>query len=570
MNKRCRVFSFLCVLLLADVGAAMELRLAPARPQGLASKAPPLSEEVPDADILGSDVHLEPLEAYRWITEPGSPFKVALQGNALGQARSVVLTAWDWENRPVAQREYPPVFKEELTLQVQGRGTYVLTLDGLSGGKGVFRLVRSFSVCPDNTPRRNTWKQGRFWIGQCSFPGWHNAKLSHGHFAHPEGMTAEQSMARDAELQARMGLPIVRINLDIRRKDQQGRELDFTWADQCVETFVAHGVELDLQLFMPYGAGQGPILKKYAAVPPEKAPLYPLEEDAQRFFVKQVVERYGQHARFFQIGNEPDNTHQYLGAPEDFANTLRQSREEIRGRWPNAAVTNGGYAFSNSLTAKVAAGTLGLTDFISYHCHYDFPALKKLFAEVQDIHQRAGYKDLPYAMTEMGFGMYTVAEERGNAQQIMQKLLYCWAHGHLGVMLYSSRELWWPRQYKFIPSGHPDYGFVDHFYCPRFVYGAVSALMDHYAGASFEAVLKESDNFHAYRFRRGDDVLVAFFTAEAPLKVGFTSDGKRATLLDLMGNESALESPSVIAVEAGNLPQTLVFHGARAVSLSQP
>jgi hypothetical protein len=159
----------------------------------------------------------------------------------------------------------------------------------------------------------------------------------------------------------------------------------------------------------------------------------------------------------------------------------------------------------------------------------------------------------------------SVGAERASAALEVQKILYCWAHGHLGVLLYSSRELEWPRQYSY--DGVSDYGFVDYFFCPRFVYGAVSAFLDHYAGVRFDHILRESDNLHIYTFRGTDRQLVAVFALREPVPVTLTSNARRATLVDPMGNESPVDNGKQVTLEVGEYPQTVVLYGATEVDV---
>ena len=162
----------------------------------------------------------------------------------------------------------------------------------------------------------------------------------------------------------------------------------------------------------------------------------------------------------------------------------------------------------------------------------------------------------------MGYHMPTVGGERANAVNEMQKLLYCWDHRNTGVLLYSSRELRWPRQ-------HPlEYGFVDYFFCPRFVYGAVSAFIDKYAGFRFERTLAETDNLHAYVFRNGDRRMVAVFAAKEPATVRLRTDASKASLIDPMGNEKQIEAGPVISVAAGAYPQSIALWDSHGVELA--
>lgn len=535
------------------------LKLSPRMPCIPDPGVPALSDTPPDADVVAEkSLAIDPVSPYRWVASPGQSFELNVSAKAGEEIDRAVLTVWDWENRPVAQVTFAVPFAEAVECKVEGRGAYVLTLDGMRGKDCRLRLVRSFSVCPSNEARRSLWKNSGFWVGQCSFPGWHDVEIR-GRSAHPPGLTADESRNLEAELVARMGAQVARINLNVQRRDTEGLDLDFTLTDKCVNAYVSRGMDLDVQLFGPYGDGPGPVLDKYAGKPEDA--IYPLKEKPYRHYVRETAARYAKHARFFQIGNEPGNPHQYGGTAEEFVDQVKQAVDEIRRAAPRIPITNGGYCFANEDTQRVIDGVRGLTDFVSYHWHGDLPGMKQFWADIDRLHRKAGYSDIRYANTEMGYHMPTVGGERTNAVCEMQKLLYCWAHGQIGVLLYSSRELSWPRQHE------AEYGFVDYFFCPRFVYGAVSAFLDRYAGFRFERIIRESDNLHAYEFRSGSRRMIAVFALKPPVKVTLKTDARSATLLDPMGNESAISDAKRVTIQAGEYPQAVVLDEASTVEL---
>jgi hypothetical protein len=60
---------------------------------------------------------------------------------------------------------------DEFHLRVHGNGTYLLTLDAFQEDKCVYRLIRSVSVTPDASVRREAWKGSDYSLGICAFPG---------------------------------------------------------------------------------------------------------------------------------------------------------------------------------------------------------------------------------------------------------------------------------------------------------------------------------------------------------------------------------------------------------------
>jgi len=527
---------------------------------------PPLGAPCADADRENpAGLELRPERAYRWVFNIRKPIRIDVRSARKPETRDVLLTVWDWDLRAVGQARIPVGVPTPVELRVEGRGTYVLTLDALGPEGAACRLVRSVSVCPSAAVRRRTWKESGFWVGQCSFPAWHAAELVPGHPTAPPGLTVEQSRALDAELVARMGVQVARINLDVRRRDEDGMDLDFTTADACVRKYVSRGLKLDIQLFPPAGPGVGPITPGHPEALPGQSPIYPMQEAPYRHFVREVARRYGKHALFFQVGNEPGNALQYRGRPDEYIEQFRQAADEVRRACPGIPVTNGGYCNDNADTQAIIRGLGRQADFASYHCHDHLKGLESFLSRVREMHSVAGADGIPLANTEMGLAMPTVGDERANAVAVMQKMLTCWAQRHEGVLLYSSRELWWPRQFSY--DGVSDYGFVDYFYCPRFAYGAVSAFLDRYAGYRFDRVLQDTPELHAYAFRRGDRRLVALFSTAAPVEVALRADGPASSVIDPMGNGQDVAGQDELRVRVEDYPITVVYPEASRIAV---
>lgn len=463
MSSRCLTA---VTLLLAGVAMAtaapLSLRLDPESPVIPPGAVPSLAEPAPDADRLSdAGLALDPPRPYRWVFSPGEPVTLTATASPGEPGDQVAFTCWDWDLRPVGQLSLAPG-RNSVTLSVDGRGTYLVTLDRLRGSQCTARLARSFALCPDNRRRRARWARSDFWIGQCSFPGWQAARLVEGHAAHPDGLTEAQSRELDAELVARMGVQVARINLPVTRRDDAGLDLDFTLADQCAQAFTDQGLQLVVHLFAPQGPGRGPVLPAYADAPEEWALVYPQQEAAFRHYVREMARRYGRSARFFQVGNEPGNPQQSRFTAPEFAETVRQAVDEVHRQFPRLPVTNGGYCSDNETVQEIISALSGVTQFASYHYHAGLSGLIPFRQRMLQLHGAAAYTPGRLANTEMGYAMPSLVAERENAVQELQKLIYCWAHGDEGVLLYSSREIWWPRVFNY--NGISDYGFVDHFF----------------------------------------------------------------------------------------------------------
>ncbi len=76
-----------------------------------------------------------------------------------------------------------------------------------------------------------------------------------------------------------------------------------------------------------------------------------------------------------------------------------------------------------------------------------------------------------------------------------------------------------------------------------------------------------SDNLHAYAFRGSGRHQVALFALREPVRVTLTANGRRALLVDPMGNTFPTERAQRVTLQAGTYPQTVVFPGATEVEL---
>jgi hypothetical protein len=446
--------------------------------------------------------------------------------------------------------------EEALSFTVIGRGTYLLTLDVVAGAKPIWRLPRSFSVCPSNLRRREAFGGEQFFLGTCSYPdrmSWGNAYGP----GHPPDLTEQQSRELEADLTARLGMQVVRIG-PLGYWFDEAKPMDFELGDACAQTLADRGLKLDLQL----GTGfEWMILDKYRDVKDSKW-RYPPREEPLRRFTRASIERYAKYARFIQVWNEPDNRDFWRGTPQEYVEFLRATVSEIRKVAPNAIIANGGLCFIEpTWTGIIVREIKGLTDWQAYHAHSDVPTLASAFGTMQAVHAAAGYDRPVFVNTEMGYMAWRLDAEREMAATATQKALYCWAHGNRGALLYCSRQAGGPRG--------SDCGFLDYTFCPRFMYGAIAALVDGYAGARFSRILREDRDLHVYEFIAGDRRLVALFTPESrDLAVAVKSDARRAQIVDAMGNTTDAASAQDTKITATFYPTTLVLEGATKVEIA--
>lgn len=537
--------------------AVTTLALRPDMPELPAGDVPALWAELPDADLVAKDLTLSPAVPYHWVFAPGETVLLTASAEVPGR---VLLTVWDWERRPVARHEFAAPFTDELRLEVTGRGTYLLTLDSFTGVECQARLARSFAVCPSNEGRRALWRQSAFWPGCCSFPGRQHWTNSFGP-AHPSGLSEQQAAELDAELSARLGLVLVRPDLPVTWTAPD-RPLDFQRADQAFRAFTSRGFKLALQMGFP-GAADWALMPQYQGVTDPKW-RYPRREEVVRRFTREVVERYAADSAFLEVYNEPDNADFWRGTVDEFIATHHWIADEARRAAPTLPVLSGGLCLMDpERTGLIVRGIADAVDGVGYHSHGGVDGLQAALTAMRATHAAAGYEQPVFYNTEMGFANWRLDMERAAAATAVQKLLYCWAHGNRAGLLYCSRDIGGPRM------SARDWGYLDHFMCPRFTYGAVAAFMDTYAGAVFDRVLAESNGLYAYVFRQGDKRLVSVFVGnDYPRPVTLQTDATAASRLDPMGNSTPLDLPAGRqTVTAGYYPTTIVLAGAARLDL---
>ena len=548
----------LCAGTLALAAGAAEVALRPGMPAVELGKVPRLWDAVPDADRVRPLLTLEPEVAYCWVLAPGEALRVHLRAPLETGGTRAVLTVWDWQRHPVSQTGWALPVDEWVTFAVAGRGVFLLTLDLFDGDTCLGRLPRSFGVLPSNEDKRDAWRRGEFWVGACCFPGRQHWRSDVGP-GHPPGLTEQQSRELDAELSRRLGITVARPDIAAvwPAADQP---IDFARAEAAIEAWTSRGFELDLQLWNP-GADWS-VLPTYAAVTDPKW-RYPAGETALRAFVGACVDRWGRYAKFVELGNETDNPDFWRGTPAEYLAWCQTVVEEVRRRLPEVPIANGGYTFMlPEWSGQYIRALRETTQIQAYHAHGGVDLAKQQLTTLKTGLAAAAVARPRVVNTEMGFCAWRLDMERHMAATAVQKLLYCWAHGNEGALLYCSREYTGPRLTA------NDWGYVDYFMCPRFMYGAVAAFIDQLTGARFERTEVETDALHAYVFSTPDARLLALFAPnDQEREVTVASDATAAQVVDPMGNATAAENAAVVRVKAGLYPTLVRLDGASAVSV---
>ncbi|MDF1825665.1 MAG: hypothetical protein P1U68_13550 [Verrucomicrobiales bacterium] len=490
---------------------------------------PLLHEEVEEEELSGRGLLLEPDKGlYDWTSNGAFRLRVEVDATKFEHG---ILTVWNWHNRALQQRRYMAGEPALVDIEVEGYGCYLLTLDGFVNGKYRKRLIRNIGVTPDLNAARESWKKDEFLLGICTFPGRYHW-MPGGVPTLPAGLSESDAREHEAEMMARLGFQVVRIDesLEMGRRENEGG-VDYLFNDErmdaSVEAYTSRGFELGLQLM---SAADWAVDEKYETVLSHRW-RYPHEEQAQRAYIKALLDRYGKQARFVQIFNEPDQVEFWAGTPDEFVDQFQFSHDQIEKNHGELPVANGGYAFVDPVKTRFFIDHLnGLIDLPSYHSHGELKGMIKNFQRLKTQYRGVGIESAEWMNTETGFDAWRLDQERRQAQAVAQKVLYSWANEHAGIMLFCGRMTRGPGR-----EGR-DLGLVDYQFCPRFAYGAIAGLVSALEGASFESTLVQSRERFVYVFRKGADLIVAGFSTDDAGTVGIESDAVEIQRIDAMGN----------------------------------
>lgn len=525
------------IFFLLSTGFASEtvLRLTPALEPLPVTGVPFLNEKVTEVYSPSDGLTVNPADGLGWTRtaarESGMTLQVTIDPSAFDHA---IMTIWNWHNRPVRQVKLVAGQLHRLTIEVEGGGAYLLTVDGYREGICTHRLIRSVAWTEDLNPARDSWRRDEFLLGVCGFPGRYHWSFRGGPTLPPH-LTEEAARELEADLLARLGFQAIRVDesmeMGLRSGEGDGNYLfDFERMDAVVDAYVSRGFELAFQLMNP---PDWAIADSYRD---EEAQLWTFPRKAVHVqaHAASLLERYGEHVRFVQVYNEPDQVAFWGGTPEEFLTHFDAVDGVRRHLLPNTPVVNGGYSLVDEDRTRFYVEHLkGKIEYPAYHSHGTLEELREDHETIQSMHEAAGYDSPRFLNTEMGFDGWRLDQERRKGQVVPQKTLYCWASGHAGVLLFGGRMTIGPEQVT------QDFGFLDFQFCPRFVYGSMAALVSSLAGASFEKTLVDDGETYAYLFRRGEEKIVAAFTLDDEgREIGWESDAGVVMTIDEMGNRT--------------------------------
>ena len=226
--------------------------------------------------------------------------------------------------------------------------------------------------------------------------------------------------------------------------------MEFARADASTDAFTSRGFRLAIQV------DPAPAWAVLPAYGDRKDPRwrYPHREGPTRRIVAEVARRYGKHAAFFEIWNEPDNPDFWRGTVQEYVDHVRWCSEEIRKAMPGATVVNGGYTLIEpDKTGAIVRRIRNFVDETAYHYHGTVDGLPAAFAAYRAILSAAEVEQPRFLNTEMGYAAWRLDVERNMAAAAIHKLLFSWRTA-TEARSFTARVTWAARVFgRLIPTG---------------------------------------------------------------------------------------------------------------------
>ena len=348
-------------------------------------------------------------------------------------------------------------------------------------------------------------------------------------------------------------------------------EQAFAWEtpDRILRALRARGISIDANLYTVPRWARKPGYE--AVVKHRRVGSIPPRDGLFRDYCRAAAARYGTRIDYYEMGNEWDLVPpEVLPIPEALR-VQREGWEGVKAGCPEACVIPNGWTVPDTgswngrpptnpgINEAFAEQAQGWYDVHPVHLHSPFESYERaLQRRLFPFFRRYGITKPWYsnetALTTVG-GMEDVA-----ARTVWKKILYAWAWGSTDYIWYNLRATGWR-------ASDPEqaYGLITADYYPRATYCAFSALAALLEGFDRDTRLIDEKTRHAYRFRKGNEIVVAGWDAGlgASAAIPFRTDAARVEACDLMGNRApcALKGGTV-AWALGTDPSAIRFVGA--------
>ena len=348
-------------------------------------------------------------------------------------------------------------------------------------------------------------------------------------------------------------------------------EQAFAWEtpDRILRALRARGISIDANLYtVPRWArkpGYEAVAKhrRVASIPPR--------DGLFRDYCRAAAARYGTRIDYYEMGNEWDLVPpEVLPIPEALR-VQREGWEGVKAGCPEACVIPNGWTVPDSgswngrpptnpgINEAFAEQAQGWYDVHPVHLHGPFESYERtLQRRLFPFFRRYGITKPWYsnetALTTVG-GMEDVA-----AQAVWKKILYAWAWGSVDYIWYNLRATGWR-----VTDPEQAYGLITADYYPRATYCAFSALSALLEGFDRDTRLIDEKTRHVFRFRKGNEIIVAGWDAGlgGTAAIPFRTDAARVETCDLMGNRAACAlQGGTVTWALGVEPSAIRFVGA--------
>lgn len=225
---------------------------------------------------------------------------------------------------------------------------------------------------------------------------------------YPEETTTLEIIRSDMELLKRSGVKLLRISFGWDAIESEQDQYDWLFWDEFVRMAVdEYGITL-----IPYVC-YTPLWNATSQEPMEfwRSPPQDYEEFGE--FMEDLVNRYKDRIKVWELWNEPDIEWFWLGEQDQFAQLLRAGSEAVRRADPEATIVMGGLAHDTEWLHAFLRDhdVTGLVDVINMHNYYEtwqdhsMEEMADYVNRIADIVDRYG-GGKPLWMAEVGYSTY--------------------------------------------------------------------------------------------------------------------------------------------------------------------
>lgn len=491
---------------------------------------------------------------YKWIYSKGEDILLRLQVDSSGITRANV-TFWNWRGTPVYTKKYS-VFPIEdfLDVKTPGYGTWLITVDGYSTNSSnslISRLVRSIAVIPNNHNAANEWKNNDYILGSCFFPArystWDMYKFNSPIF---QNLTPGQAIDNILTHANNIGLSVLRV--DGWEQNNMANVKNFLSQMKNKNINADLKIPLNLHYHSIFSDSTLNINKQGLNELMTKLNVY----------LSEIANNPAYSVNMIEIGNEPAHKDFWSGTEEQYVLLYNMVKDSIKKKSPQVMILHGATCppgadmNENDLSEEEFAtykkkqklwyeefykDLANETECWPYHFHGNLTVDKISWRNWEDSLLRKNEFDGVYFQTEGGTCPWHPGLESSACFELMNKIIYSWAHKEKGWLQYNLAYHAKENRY-----GDQNGWSLIHtaFFAPKFSYGALAGLVSVAAGCTVDKILineivNDTISFAA-QFNHPGGKLIAFFSNSKNKNITINSLGRGAVYYDIMGNSVSL------------------------------